>query len=173
MSKLHQMNLSYVAEEDRMFFRLSTTGRSRAEYRFVLTRRYVRMLWDGLFEALKSQHEAETDLKNEVSQAAELQAAHQEAVSSANFKADYKEGHIYPLGEEPILAAQFALRPGPKGNQTLRISPKEGSGVEFDLDTQLQHRLCRLLADLATKADWNLDFDLGQAEKLIDGSGLN
>ena len=46
MSALHQLTMSYVPEEDRILFRLSTTDKK--EYRLHLTRRFIHVLWGAL-----------------------------------------------------------------------------------------------------------------------------
>ena len=55
MGQLHQMQIVFVPEQDRLLFRLNTTGRQQQEFRFWLTRRYVRILWKALLNMLKAQ----------------------------------------------------------------------------------------------------------------------
>ena len=53
------------------------------------------------------------------------------------------------------------------------MHPTNGQGIDFNLDRKVLHSFCRLLADAAEKAEWDLNLDFSQAEELIDNQGLN
>ncbi len=50
--KLHQINLGFSPEEDRLLLRINTTGKT--EYRLWMTRRYVKLLWKLLTKSVDS-----------------------------------------------------------------------------------------------------------------------
>ena len=50
--RLHQINLGYSPEEDRILLRINTTGKT--EYRLWMTRRYVKILWKLLTKSVES-----------------------------------------------------------------------------------------------------------------------
>ena len=174
MGQLHQMQIGFVPEQDRLLFRINTTGRQQQEFRFWLTRRYVRILWKALLNMLKSRESSEVvQFKEEPTKSAVLQLEHQEATSKADFQTPYQEANIHPLGEDPILVSKVALKKTPNGGQQLSMHPSEGQGIDFNLDVKVLHSFCRLLADAAAKAEWDLNLDFSQAEELIDNQGLN
>ena len=57
MSQLHQMQITYVPVEDRLLYRVNT--KHRQEFRFWMTRRYVKLLWKGLIDILKKREAPE------------------------------------------------------------------------------------------------------------------
>ncbi|MEM0969425.1 MAG: hypothetical protein AAF191_11350 [Verrucomicrobiota bacterium] len=173
MSQLHQMQLTFVPEEDRLLFRVNTSGRQRAEFRFWMTRRYVTILWDALLNMLKNhkpgeEPEPEADPKPE-----ELVQEHQEMVEKADFQTEYQESSVFPLGEQPILLAKVGLGSNPQGVPILSMQPQNGQGIEFSLNRHILHSFCKLLVESTQKADWKLNLDFGQAEDLMSNLGLN
>ncbi|MEM1297236.1 MAG: hypothetical protein AAGH89_17865 [Verrucomicrobiota bacterium] len=173
MSQLHQMQITFVPEEDRLLFRLNTSGRQSAEFRFWLTRRYVRILWAALLNMLKKQQPKEAKQEEPIKQQMEMVKQHEEAIEKADFKTQYQESHVFPLGEAPILVSKVALKETGQNSQILCMHPQNGNGLEFDLNEQLLHSFCKLLTDSVKRAEWDLDLDFGQAEELISQRGLN
>ncbi len=171
MSQLHQMQITFVPEEDRLLFRLNTSGRQSSEFRFWLTRRYVRILWAALLNMLKSRQPKE--VKKKPIEPIAIAQQHLEAVEKADFKTQYQESHVFPLGDEPILVSKVALKESPHGSQILCMHPQNGQGLEFDLNEQLLHSFCKLLVDSSKRAEWDLNLDFGQAEELMSHRGLN
>ena len=167
------MQITFVPEEDRLLFRLNTSGRQSAEFRFWLTRRYVRILWTALINMLKDRQPKEVKKEEPIKQTMEMAKQHQEAIEKADFKTQYQESHVFPLGEEPILVSKVALKQTPHGSQILCMHPQNGQGLEFDLNNQLLHSFCKLLEDSTRRAEWDLNLDFGQAEELIAQRGLN
>lgn len=45
-NQLHQVNASYIPEQDRLLLKINTTGQT--EFRFWITRRYLALLWQVL-----------------------------------------------------------------------------------------------------------------------------
>jgi hypothetical protein len=79
MSALHQMTMSYVAEEDRILFRLST--KDKKEYRMWLTRRFIGVLWGALGNTFAAKEDLVRITDNAVKDAV-LGMKHQEAVQN-------------------------------------------------------------------------------------------
>jgi len=157
-----------------MLFRLSTAaGRQLHEYRFSLTRRYVRLLWKALLEILNNNLPEEEKKKSEPTQAASMALKHQAAVAKTDFKKPFEKSHSLPLGKKPILVGKLTLKKGPKGGQLLSMHSLEGAGLDFHLNDQLLHSFCRLLTKATKKADWDLDLDFAQTESLLSKQNLN
>lgn len=183
MSQIHQMQLSYVATEDRMLFRVNT--RERQEFRFWMTRRYVSLLWQSLTQLLArnaaSTAAAETPKPSPdpLAEAAKQELLHREAVKKADFKTQYQESNYLPLGEAPVLLYSVGLKPGPAADQPLLcLHPEQGQGIEIVLNGQILHSLCQLVLDTVAKADWglNLAFVPGTGPAAEEGGtpkGLN
>ncbi|MEZ5430045.1 MAG: hypothetical protein R3F31_02450 [Verrucomicrobiales bacterium] len=182
MGQLYQMQVSFDPLEDRLRFRLNT--RSRTEFRFLLTRRYVRLLWQALWEMLKTRRQAKksdslaaspSPLPPEVAaaQSFEISLEHREAVKQGDFATPFHEGSSLPLGPGFILLSKVAVKNSPGGPQVLSIGPESGEGVDLTLDDRMLHSLCRLLADAAAKADWGIDLDFSAELRKLSGPPLN
>jgi hypothetical protein len=155
MGQLKQLNLKYQPGEDRACLRISTGD--QAEYRFWLTRRFVRVLWPVLIQLLEAdsrvQSQPRTDARKTV-----LSFQHEHALQSADFKTGYQENAAtFPLGSEPVLLTSIRARRNQGGTPVLGLSGEGNRGVELALSDQLLHSLCKLLADTAEKAEWQLD----------------
>ncbi|MEM7014343.1 MAG: hypothetical protein AAF585_23010, partial [Verrucomicrobiota bacterium] len=100
--------MSFVPLEDRILFRINVAGRSVSQFRFWVTRRYARVMWQGLTNMVKSRHaksqpEPAPDAPTE---AGELEVEHQQKVADADFQTEFGEAATFPLGEAPILLSR-------------------------------------------------------------------
>ena len=120
-NRLHQMTMSYVAAEDRILFRLSTT--SESEYRMWFTRRFVRILWGALIQVLERHPTIRDDMSKNVKEAV-LGMQHQEAVQQSDFQQpdDFVGFHLVVLGvhrtarvAETLVVAVHAIEVTPVG----------------------------------------------------------
>lgn len=171
MSQLHQMQITFLPEEDRLLFRVNTMGRQREEFRFWLTRRYVRILWNGLLNMLKQGTQGPPAGAAPISK--KIAQEHQEVVQKADFQTAYMESNVFPLGEAPILLAKVGLGVNPEGVPLLSMQPQQGQGIELSLNRQILHSFCRLLHEATNKAEWDLNLNFGEAEDLMSRLGLN
>lgn len=130
-----------------------------SEFRFWITRRYLVLLWPMLMKMMN----AFSDLKahgDPLTSSTLSELAHGEAVSTADFGTPYLEGSIFPLGEEPILLSRIKLKPLTGPTQTLTLLPKDGQGINLELDEKLVHVIARLLQEAANAAEWGLKLDV-------------
>jgi len=178
MSQMHQMQLSYVATEDRLLFRINT--KARQEFRFWMTRRYTAILWHTLTQILTNRTSPPPEivappLVDPLVEAAKQEIKHQEVVSQADFKTQYQESTYLPLGEAPALLFSVGIKPAPDGQALLCLHPEQGQGIEMVLNEQIVHSLCQLILDTATKAEWalNLAFVPGTGPASEGPKGLN
>lgn len=155
MASIHQMQMSFVPVQDRLLFRLNTTD--HAEFRFWLTRRYVKLLWATLLQQLESAQ----PYQNPDIRATVAALEHQQVIATTDFKTAYQEpeNKHFPLGEEPILAARLQFKQHPQGTQILCIHPDKGQGLEIGVDQRLMHSLCSLLSQCVKNTDWDLKFE--------------
>ena len=177
MSQLHQMQLTFVPVEDRVLFRMNT--KARQEFRFWMTRRYIKVLWNTIIKLLKERQGKKLETKEEKPlpepiQEAVIAAEHQKIVENSDFQTQYQESTYLPLGESPTLLFSVGVKPGPNNQAILVMSPQEGQGIEIGLNDQIVHSLCKLLAETAAKAEWDLNLDFNQASDLLPKEqGLN
>ncbi len=190
MSQLHQMQVSYVPEEDRIMFRINTNARQ--EFRFWMTRRYVDILWKSITKLINpSQVDSEVDdltpekpeensrgedaqqLRDELIQSTEVAAKHKEQVQKSDFKTQYQESRYFPLGEEPTLLYGVGVKPGANGQPLLCMNPQQGEGIELALNDEIMHSLCKLISDSAVKAGWSLDLKLAKPVLRKFPEGMN
>lgn len=163
--QIHQFNMQFNPEHDRLIFRLNTTDHE--EFRFSLTRRFVKLLWPVLIQLLEKEYKQREPERSHLANVL-LPYEHQEVVSKADFSKPYEEkDRVYPLGEEPILLSRIQIKHTHQGD-ILCLLPTNGQGIELGAQPQFIHTFCKLLRDVVSKADWDMDFIfVRQAESLI------
>lgn len=155
--QLEQFSASYDSMQDRLLLRVRCSDDS--EFRFWITRRYLVLLWPMLMKMAN----AFSDLKahgDPLTSSTLSELAHGEAVSNADFGSQYQEGSLFPLGEEPILLARIKVKPLTGPTQTLTLLPKDGQGINLELDEKLVHVIARLLQEAASSAEWGLKLNV-------------
>ncbi len=155
MSQLHQMQLAYVAEEDRILLRMNT--RSRQEFRFWITRRYTDLLWRTVTQVVQQREPEVAPIQDELKKATVIQEKHEKAVESSDFETAYQESSYLPLGEAPALLFRAGIKPDAEGRALLCMHPKSGQGIELAMNDQIVHSLCKLLLEATRKANWQLN----------------
>ena len=156
--KLHQFQIAFVAEQDRILLRIST--QDKAELRLWMTRRVVRLLWGALLKMISAAPDKETPVEHHKREAI-LQFEHQSAVEQADFKTPFQEAaDSYPLGEEGVLVASMQISRKPSGACILKLIPKQGKGVTINFEDKMMHSFMEMLIDSSKRAEWDLDLRL-------------
>jgi hypothetical protein len=138
--RLHQLNLDFVPEHDRLLLRVTTDD--QLEVRLWLTRRALRLLWPLLVQMVRSSPEAALQSSNQARDAL-VGMQHEQALSRANFRKPFEEApRAMPLGAEPILVARIQSNRDDSGSQVLSLLPQQGQGINLTLDSILLHSLC-------------------------------
>lgn len=171
--RIHQMQVVFSPEEDRLQLKINT--QSRTEFRFWLTRRFVKRFWPGLRRALEANSNVMTAATMEpAARSAMLNFMHQHAVSQTDFSTQFQENpNETPLGTLPLLVTRARLEPREQGGFMVSLHPQESHGIEVAMDTTLLHSFCKLLSDAVTKADWDLallSVSTNQQESNIGGN---
>ncbi|MDM8524715.1 hypothetical protein QUF80_15210 [Desulfococcaceae bacterium HSG8] len=150
---IHQFNLQFNPEEDRIVFRLNTVNKQ--EFRFFFTRRFVKLLWPVLQQLLGNDLKRREPTK--VHAAKEIvEFEREQVVSKANFTQKYSEEKMtYPLGEGGILVTRIQVKQAPQGD-ILCLHPSDGRGIEFMVNKAFLHPFCKLLEDAVAKAQWDM-----------------
>ena len=155
---LHQIKLEFIAEQDRMLLRISTSDAK--EVLMWLTRRCVKLLWPLLMKMAQSSPRVQLQGSSAEARAALLGMEHEKAVRRADFSRPYEAApRERPLGEQPILVARIETRKDERGNHVLTLLPARGQGVHVTLDEAVLHSFCRLLQNAVGRADWDLKLD--------------
>jgi hypothetical protein len=150
---IHQIQMAYDQRHDRILMRLST--RERTEFRFWLTRRFVKRFGDLLWKMLE-RDESFRSLSADARRAL-LGMQHEAIVDEGDFSQAYAEQpRQLPLGSEPVLlaTAKGGIRAG--GGQTLSLRPVTGQGIDMRLDSKLLHLLVKILRDAVSRSDWDI-----------------
>ena len=159
MSQLHQINLSFNPEQDRLLLSLKTTALE--ELRFWLTRRFVKQVWPLLLQLLEREVEVMTPTAAPESKKEVLAFQHQQALAESNFGEQYEQRTASrPLGDEPVLVARFVAKQPAPGQHVLSFLPAQGQGIDIRMDNRLLHSFCKLLADTQAKTEWDLQLTL-------------
>lgn len=160
-SNLHQLELSFNPLEDRLVLKIYTTDLS--EFRFWLTRRFTKMLWELLSKLLASEQSTQIEHKQ---RAEKVTKAFEDEQSKKRPLADKLSTKISktPLGKDPLLISKLSVKPKDKGLYTLALATEDGKNIEIVVNNYILLSLCKLIAETVKKADWNLDIQ-------YDGSG--
>lgn len=160
MANIQQIQLKFVAVEDRLLLRVSSTD--ELEFRFWMTRRFVNLIWPALQKALSETPRIQTQPSSEVKKEI-LAFEHEKAVSDSDFKTPFKETpKTLPLGDQPILLAKMQMRRNDAGAMIMALAPEQGQGIDLALNTGLLHSLTELISNAARIAEWDLSTTVGE-----------
>lgn len=159
--QLHQINVAYDAEQDRLLVSMSTV--ERVEYKLWLTRRIVRGLWQGLVQLMASSELARSQAAPEARRAV-VEFQHEQALREARFSDRYENGQLQPaLPGDPLLVVRIRLQGAGAGRHQLSFLPKSGQGFNVQLTDSLLHAFARLLHDAMNATEWDLGLALPAA----------
>lgn len=178
MMELHQIQVSYRPEEDRILCRTSFKAEDGGfqEIRAWLTRRMTKLLWAGIIEVLEKQVALDKPQASHASAdivGMEHYASVEEIRDSGSFATPYSNDITsFPIGEAPILVStvNFNLNPG----QPIRMNlvPVEGYGFEIAFNQQVLHGFCSLLRDTVQKAEWDLELSMPGSPAALPASRM-
>ncbi|MFT4560781.1 MAG: hypothetical protein ACI9BW_000516 [Gammaproteobacteria bacterium] len=173
MAQIQQIQIKFVAVEDRLLLRVSSSD--ELEFRFWLTRRFVKLITPAIENALKGSPtvltQASPIAKKEV-----FAFEHQKAVNNSDFKTPFKESpKQLPLGSDPILLAKLQMRRNADGTMTMALAPEQGAGIDLALNPNLLHSLAELVSNGIRLAEWDITSTLAQpmADELPDNQTIN
>jgi hypothetical protein len=155
---IHQIQLAYNAQEDRILLRLSTNDRT--EFRFWLTRRFVKRLWSLLRKMLEE--DASFKELGEEARRAVLGMQHETFVEQGDFSKGFdNQSRQLPLGGDPVLLTTAKGKVNARGGRVLSLYPASGPGIDIALSARLLHMICKLLRDAVSRSDWDFRITLG------------
>jgi len=157
-----QLNVTYVAEEDRVLFRFNT--HDGQEFRLWLTRATVRQLLAVGAQASVLVHAAQ----HAMPQAQAIAQFQQQSVEQQAQFSQYKPAAQTPLGETPLLALQVAMTVG-KSGYAIDWTLAGGHQMQLTLDDDLFAKFRMLLATIQDRAQWGL----GPASAAAEGDATD
>lgn len=167
--RIHQIQIRHDESEDRLLLRLSTTD--NREFRFWLTRRFVKRLWAMLVQMLEWDQAVRQQADPEMRRAV-LDIQHEGYAQQANYAKKFEDTpRQLPLGDAPALLAKAKGKKAENGTQMLSLHPREGQGIDITLDTKLLHIFSRLLRQAVAKTDWDINLALHRGSEASEPAG--
>ena len=149
--------MAFNAQEDRILLRILSS--ERAEFRFWLTRRYVKLLWQVLLKLIERDPAAAVHADEKIRRTV-VGFQHENVVRGGEFAKPFEEGtNSLPLGAAPILLSRItgkqpdAQQPR---QQELSLHPEQGQGIDLGVNTELLHMMSKLLLDAVKQSDWDM-----------------
>ena len=151
---IHQIQMVYNAQEDRILLRISST--ERAEFRFWLTRRYVKLLWTVLLKMIEHDPSVVRHADENV-RCSMIGFQHDNMVRGGEFAKPFEEGvSALPLGTAPVLLSRISGKQPHHQQQLLSLHPEQGQGIDLGVDSGLLHMMSKLLVDAVAQSDWDI-----------------
>ena len=152
---IHQIQMAYDKQQDRILLRMSTT--EHAEFRFWMTRRYVKLLWAILIKMLERDPVAAVHADERIRRTM-MGFQHADAVRGGEFGKQYEgSAGALPLGEAPVLLSRITAKQNPDGQRFLCMHPEQGQGIDVSVNSDLLHMISKLVVDAAAQSDWELN----------------
>ena len=171
--ELHQLQVTYQQDEDRLLFRASFKAENQSlhEVRAWLTRRLLRNLWPGIVKALETQ--VTLDLPQAAHAKAEIvgmehQASVTQSAARGDFKTPFTASQAFPIGEAPILVTTVNFNISANKPVRINFAPVQGTGFEIGFSPQVLHGFCDLLRQAVKIAQWEMELKLPGAEAALD-----
>jgi hypothetical protein len=171
--KIHQLSVTYLAEQDRILVRINTA--SSEEMRLWLTRRLLLGLWP-LLSKLMTRHllkleaagtsleTADEDLKKMLADFRK-----EEFLRDADFDTPYQENQAaLPLGDEPLLVTDVDAAPLPNGRLRLSFNERppgtdKPRSFQMEMEPKLMQGMMHLLEQALGRSQWQEPFAAPQA----------
>lgn len=166
-AQIHQINVRYMPAQDRLVLRLNTTDKKL--FRFFLTRRFTRELWQALNRFQEQDPEVEKHADPSVRSA--VKSFRQEnAVRKEQFGQKFDDAATEePLGDHPVLVTGFGFVQRDEGRPNrMAFKLADGRRMTMGANQQIVVSLMKLIAQAMDQTEWNLD--LGGAEEPLPES---
>jgi len=151
--QLRQLNVRYDPEQDRIVLRINSI--EQEEFRFFITRRYLKLLWPVLRRLIEDEFQRRNPGTTD-STAPVIAFEEEKAIRKVSFSQGFSEyTERFPLGEAPVLLTRIKVKKTP-GFDILCMHPTRGRGIELPAHQEILHLFCKALRDVAAKTDWNV-----------------
>ena len=155
---LQQINVVYDASQDRLLVRMNTS--ERVEYRFWITRRLVKGLWQGLMQLMQSTETARRQTMPSGKQAV-VEFEREAALRKTTFDKPYAAEEMQPaMPGDPLLVFSINMRTLAEGGHDITMLPSSGPGFHLRFSDTLLHGFAKLLQDAVKNSGWDLPLEL-------------
>ncbi|WP_332815397.1 hypothetical protein [Ramlibacter sp.] len=178
--QIHQLSVTYQAEQDRMLLRVNSTGGQ--EMRMWLTRRLMHGLWPLLGrlhtdQVIRSEPSASAvGSGDEELRRLFAEFRREEFLQQADFETPYQDKSDRPLGSEPLLVTDVDATPLANGRLRLAFNERasvsgaaKARGFQMELDPRLMQGLMHLLEQSLARSQWCDPFT-APAVPVVDGA---
>lgn len=168
MNNLSQIQIHFSETHDRILLRINTL--EKEEYRFWLTRRFVRRLFPVLNRSFDNIPEvaAQTTFSN---REAIMDFQRQQVNERVDFQQPFSEKvETYPLGKSALLVSKARLVPLKRGQFQLSLRCEKGQGAEFNFNSDILYLLYDMLFETVHKTDWDLEDQISPRKRTSDDS---
>lgn len=157
MGRIKQLNIGFNPLEDRLLLRVRTEDDDgAAEYRFLLTRRFVRLLLTSTEQLLSAELRSDPRVVPEGREAFR-RFREDEALSGADFTTPYRDDNARtPLGGEPLLLQGLRAAAKSGGAFAIELQSTTGKSLTLNLNADLLVSLRELIAREVKRAEWDL-----------------
>ena len=162
------MTVNYVAEQDRVLLRVSTTD--NPEVQLWLTRRFIKILWDVLVKTIDSleHRNRSNNIEEERSVAAARALEHQEALKKVlTDKPANPNQPTTAMSTNPLLIVEICSRLDDNGTVHLNLKTNDGKDILLTLNTELLHGFLHQISSVSNTADWGLELMLSQTDASV------
>jgi hypothetical protein len=166
--KIHQLSVTYLAEQDRILVRVNTAAAE--EMRLWLTRRLMLGLWP-LLSKLLTKHLLKLEAAGTSLEAADeglkkmlADFRKEEFLKDADFDTPYKDNQAQlPLGDEPLLITDVDAAPLPNGRLRLSFNERlpgvtKPRSFQMEMEPKLMQGLMHLLEQALARSQWREPF---------------
>ena len=151
---IRQIQLVYNEEQDRLLLRFATADQS--EFRFWLTRRFVKRWW-GLLTKMLAWDGMVMQQATPPAKQAMVAFQHERHTADADFKQPFADSAVsFPLGETPVIIGKVNATRQDTGMVKMSLLPVQGAGIDIVVDAKLLHLLVKLLQDAVGRSDWDI-----------------
>jgi hypothetical protein len=177
---LHQIEVRYLDEEDRLLCRTSFRDGANAggvqEIRFWLTRRITRQLWRGITRSLQTQLLYDKPHASHAS-AEMIGMEHHASVAairdSGNFGSPFEaSAQAFPFGAAPVMIVELRFTNAPGEPIRINFAKDEESGFEISFTQAMLHGFCSLLQEAVNKSEWDIDLTMPCGRAVPPGVGV-
>jgi hypothetical protein len=149
--QVRQLQVAHDSVQDRLVLRIGT--QANEEIRVFITRRFLRELWPHLAATLAGNAASTT-----------ASPAPAKNAPGATFAEPFRDDNpTYPLGSNPLLAAEATLESAGDGLWRLILREMRERGVTLNLNGELLQALCSMLRATAGQAAWDINLDYAVA----------
>ncbi len=151
--QIHQINCQYMPEEDRVLFRVNTTDEE--EHRFVMTRRYMKLVLEALHRHFSSCEKKANPEKNAKTRQMISQFEHEKALGNTDLSKPFKKSP--KTNTKALMLHTLNIKSDEASKIVLAFLAKNKQGIKLVFDNQMAHSILHLLEKTALQAEWDLN----------------